>query len=330
MSWGELYGALTGYQVAAVLMAAERVGLIAALGGPGGTSDELVAETGASPRGVEVLLGSLSALGIVERETDQYRLSAAGAPLAVSGPDGLARLIRKEAVFYELWGRLDRAVVSGDALLAPFAERARTDPAGAEAFLLALNDLAGTVAPELVPAAGLDGKRRLADVGGGGAAYALAFARAHPDMVVTIVEQPDVVPISRRAVAAAGDDDGRVRVVAGDATRPGLGLDGATFDAALVSHVLHDLDPDAARAAIFGTASALEPGGVLLVHDVFREGGVTDPVIALFDVMMLVENQGGRTHRLSDVRAWLSAAGMGPAAEHALGFTTLLRAEKPA
>ncbi len=261
MSWGELYGALTGYQAAAAIMAAERVGLIAALAGPGGTPDALVAATGASPRGVEALLGSLAALGIVEEDAGAYRLSEAGAALAVDGPDGLARLIRKEAVFYDLWGRLDRAVLSGDALLAPFAERARTDPAGAEGFLLALNDLAGRVAPALAPAARLDGRRRLADVGGGGAAYAVAFARAHPDMAVTIVEQPDVVPISLRAVAAAGVAGSGVRVVAGDATRPGLGLDGETFDAALVSHVLHDLESDVARAAILGTGSAVEPAG---------------------------------------------------------------------
>ena len=330
MSWGELYGALTGYQAAAVLMTADRVGLIAALAGDGGSTDDLIAATDASARGVEVLLGSLAALGIVREEAGIHRLTEAGAPLATAGPNGLARLIRKEAVFYDLWGRLDRAVSSGDALLAPFAERARTDPAAAEAFLLVLNDLAGRVAPDLVPAARLDGKRCLADVGGGGAAYALAFARAHPGLAVTIVEQPDVVPISLRAVAAAGADGRSVRVVAGDATRPGLDLHGERFDAALVSHVIHDLDPEAARAVILGTASALEPGGVLLVHDVFREHGAADPVIALFDVMMFVENPGGRTHRLADVRAWLAEAGLPEPEEHDLGFTTLLRTEAPA
>ncbi len=65
------------------------------------------------------------------------------------------------------------------------------------------------------------------------------------------------------------------------------------------------------------------------MHDVFREGGATDPVIALFDVMMLVENQGGRTHRLADVRAWIVEAGFAEPEETGLGFTTLLRAEKP-
>ncbi len=310
-------------------MAAERVGLVDALAGPGMTADELVAATGASARGVEVLLGSLSALGIVEREADEYRLSAKGAPLALPGPDGLDRLIRKEAVFYGLWGRLDAAVASGDALLAPFAERARSDPPAAEAFLLALNDLAGRVAPDLVPAAHLDGVRTLADVGGGGAAYALAFTRAHAALEVTIVEQPAVVPISERAVAAAGADGRRVRVLAGDATRPGLGLGGARFDAALVSHVIHDMDRATAHATILGAASVLGPRGVLLVHDVFRERGAADPGVALFDVMMFVENPGGMTHSLADVRAWIAEAGLGAVEERELGFSTLVRAEVP-
>lgn len=333
MSWGELYGALTGYQAAAVLMAAERVGLIRALADGGGTIHELAAATGASARGVEALVGSFAALGLVEGDGGRYRLSAAAAPLATDGPDGLDRLIRKEAVFYGLWGRLDAAVSSGDALLASFADRARTDPAAAEAFLLALNDLAGRVAPDLVPAARLDGARSLADVGGGGAAYALAFAGAHPDLAVTIVEQAPVVPISERAMAAAASADGgaaaRVRVVAGDATADGLGLGGERFDAALLSHVLHDLDGPTARAAVQGTATALVPGGVLLVHDVFREKGTSDPVIALFDVMMFVENPGGMTHALADVRAWIAEAGLGGIEETDLGFTTLVRAVAP-
>ena len=335
MSWGELYGALTGYQAAAVIMAAERVGLIRALAGEGGTVAEMAAATGASVRGVEVLVGSFAALGLVETVAGRHRLSAKAAPLATDGPDGLDRLIRKEAVFYGLWGRLDAAVASGDALLASFAERARTDPAAAEAFLLALNDLAGRVAPDLVPAARIGDAATMADVGGGGAAYALAFAEAHPSLAVTIVEQPPVVPISERAVAASraagGDAVGaRVSVVAGDATAPGLGLDAARFDAALLSHVLHDLDGPTAHAAVLGSASALAPGGVLLVHDVFREKGAGDPVIALFDVMMFVENPGGMTHALADVRAWIAEAGLTDVEETDLGFTTLVRAVRSA
>jgi predicted O-methyltransferase YrrM len=325
MSWGELYGALTGYQAAALLMAAERVGLIAALGGAGGSIGDLAAATGASPRGVEALVGAMASLGLAEEGDGGWRLSAAGLPLTVDGPDGLDRLIRKEAVFYALWGRLDAAVLSGEALLAPFAERARTDPAGAEAFLLALNDLAGRVAPHLVPAGRLDDARTLADVGGGGGAYALAFARAHPDLTVTIVEQPSVVPISERAVRSAGAGAERIRVVAGDATLPGVGVD-QRFDAALVSHVLHDLDREAARAVVLGSASALRPGGILLVHDVFREKGAGDPVVALFDVMMFVENPGGMTHAIADVRAWIAEAGLDSVEEQDLGFSTLVRA----
>ncbi|MCU0504198.1 MAG: methyltransferase domain-containing protein [Chloroflexi bacterium] len=326
MGWGELYGTLTGYQGAAAIMAADRSGLIAALAGDGGSLDELAARTGASARGVDALVRALVAMGIVESIGSAYRLGPTGAPLAATGPDGLDRLIRKEAVFYALWARLDGAVRTGDALLAPFAERARTEPAAAEAFLLALNDLAGRVAPDLVPAARLEGARSLVDVGGGGGAYALAFSGADPGLDVTIVEQPSVVPLTERALAAAGAAGTRIRVVAGDATRRGLGLD-ERFDAALVSHLLHDMDPEAARAAVRGAASVLGPGGVLLVHDVFREQGDTDPVVALFDVMMLVENQGGRTHSLADLRGWLVEAGMGEPEVHSLGFTTLLRVE---
>lgn len=328
MDWGAMYGLLTGYQPAAVLMAAGSTGILAVLARSVGNVEEVAAETGTSVRGAEALLRGLVAIGVATVDGSRYSLTDDARALDRDGAEGLRRLVAKESVFYGLWGRLADAVRSGDALLMPFEERAATDPAAAGAFLLALNDLAERVAPGFAAAAALDDVRRLADVGGGGGACADLLARAYPSLDVTIVELPDVVPITQRALEERGADRGRVRVVAGDARRPGLGIDEAPFDAVLVSHVLHDLDTETARTVVGSAAGMVRDGGPLLVHDVFRRDGAVDPGVALFDVMMLVENPGGRTHGLTDVIGWMAEKGFADVAVHDFGFSSLLRARR--
>jgi hypothetical protein len=43
---------------------------------------------------------------------------------------------------------------------------------------------------------------------------------------------------------------------------------------------------------------------------VLDEDGDTPPAVALFDLMMLVENEGGATWTASELTAWLQAAGL--------------------
>jgi hypothetical protein len=200
--WTAMYGQLTGYQPAAVLMAAGSTGILAALARSGGTAEEVAAATGTSVRGAEALLRGLVAIGVAVADGTSYRLTDDARALDRDGGDGLRRLIAKEAVFYRLWERLADAVRTGDALLDPFQARAAAEPSAAGAFLLALNDLAERVAPDLAVAAALEDVHRLVDLGGGGGAFADLLSRAYPQLDVTIGASR-VVPITERASRSA-------------------------------------------------------------------------------------------------------------------------------
>jgi hypothetical protein len=66
-------------------------------------------------------------------------------------------------------------------------------------------------------------------------------------------------------------------------------------------------------------------GGKLVILDVLAPGeGHSNPVEALFDLMMLVEVPGGRTHAISDVSKWMESAGMSSPKPYKLYFGTLL------
>jgi len=145
-------------------------------------------------------------------------------------------------------------------------------------------------APHLVAALDLSRVRRALDLGGGSGAYAMAFARAVPGLVVEIVDTPDVVRLTRRYVAEAGLQD-RVTARAGDLR---AGEYGSGYDLALLSAVCHMLGADENADLVRRAARALAPGGRLVIHDYVLEPDRTSPrPAAIFAVNMLVNTELG-------------------------------------
>ena len=325
------YAALTSYQISAVMMTGVKMGVFRCLGSGPATAEMIAEQTGLSGRGTGSLLRSLEALGYLGLEAAQpaprYFLTDAGRLMDETGSKGLARLAVKEAYFYRLWSNLDDAVRSGNALLAPFAERVTRDKEFVETFLLALNDLAHKSADGFFAVARFDGMRRLLDVGGGAAGYATLIANRHPQIDVTLIDLPEIVPLAERVVGSEGLAE-RVKVVAGDAFTPGFGLGAMDYDAVLISHLLHDFDSAAARTILRHAFGAVKPGGRLIVNDVFTGAGPLKLPETFFDLMMLVENPGGGAHPLEAVQEWVAEGGWREAEYQPLYFGGLLQARR--
>jgi ubiquinone/menaquinone biosynthesis C-methylase UbiE len=236
----------------------------------------------------------------------------------------MKRLAWKEHLFYTAWSRLDEAVTSGQALFPSYAERVAKDLPSVERFLLALNDIAETAAPGVIATGAFQSARAILDLGGGGGGYAAALASALPSVRVTLADLPPILPIALGYLKEKGLAD-RIELVAADFQKENWGIEGRTFDAVFLSHVLHDFDAAGASAIVARAASLVKRGGKLIVLDVLvPNGGHQNPVEALFDLMMLVEVPQGRTHRLSDVCDWLQSAGMASSKSHKLYFGTLV------
>jgi SAM-dependent methyltransferase len=325
------YSSLTSYQTSAVMMTGVKTGVFRCLAGGLADAAGIAAETGLSLRGTVALLRSLEALGFVTSAHDapaNYQLTGAGQLCNETGANGLARLAIKESYFYKLWANLDDAVRSGQALLAPFAQRAKSDRGFVETFLLALNDLAHKSADGFFQVVRFDGVRRLLDLGGGAGGYATLIARRYPEVHVTLLELPEIVPIAARVVAAEGLTD-RVSVVAGDIFAPGLKLETMEYDAVLVSHVLHDFDAETGRLILRQASTAVKStGGHLILNDVFTGAGPLKLPETFFDLMMLVENPGGAAHPLAEVQRWVRESGWSEPVYQPLFFGGVLQAER--
>ncbi len=320
------YQELTLYQRSAVLMAAAKLGIFAALAGGAVTPVEAAQKVSAPPDTVARLMEALAALQYISRDRGRYALNNFSKTFLGGGAGGMKRLAWKEHLFYTAWSRLDEAITSGKALFPSYPERVAKDLPSVEKFLLALNDIAETAAPGVIATGAFQSARTILDLGGGGGGYAAALATALPGARVTLADLPQILPIARSYLTEKGLAD-RVELVPSDLGKENCGLEeeGRTFDAVFLSHVLHDFDSAGASAIIARAASLVKRGGKLIVLDVLvPNGGHQNPVEALFDLMMLVEVPQGRTHRLADVCDWFQTAGMASPKTHKLFFGTLL------
>jgi 2-polyprenyl-3-methyl-5-hydroxy-6-metoxy-1,4-benzoquinol methylase len=318
------YQELTLYQRSAVLMAAAKLGLFAALADGPATVTEVANRVSSPVDSVARLLAALGALEYISRDGDRFALNDFSRTFLRDGAGGMARLAWKEHLFYTVWSRLADAISTGNALFPSFSDRVAHDLPSVKKFLLALNDLAELAAPGIIATGAFKGATTILDLGGGGGGYAAEIARALPDSRVTLADLPEIIPIAKGHLERKGLGD-QVELVAADFLREGCGLGGRTFDCVFISHVLHDFEASTASAIVARAAHLVRAGGKLVIIDVFvPDGGHSNSVEALFDLMMLVEVPGGRTHRISDVREWMELSGMTSPKWHKLYFGILL------
>jgi SAM-dependent methyltransferase len=316
---------VTAYQQSAVVAAACATGVADAIASGPRPPEVVAAACGTSPRATRALLGGLVALGLADHGPDGYALSADGAVLAAGHPGSVAGIVAKEWYFYQAWAGLPDSVRDGHARIAPWRDRLAADPARSLDFLRALDDLAARFGGELPALAGLEGPGRLLDVGGGAGSHAAALARAVPGLEATVLDLPAVEPVLRERHPG-------LAFVPGDLDRPRFGRPaGERWDAVLLANVLHDHPPARCQAIVATAAGLLAPGGTLLVYEwVLDESGDTPPAVALFDLMMLVENEGGGAWTASVLTTWLEAAGLaGVELRRGAGPIAVLRARAP-
>jgi len=267
-----------------------------------GASAETVAEKiHASRRGTEALLNALAALKLLRKENGIFRNTPLSTRFfAETSPDSARQALLHTANLWQRWSNLSGSVRTGTpAPRTSDGERVKT-------FIAAMDRNARERSQAVLKAVGTEGIRRILDLGGGSAAYSIAFACANPAVTAEVLDLADVIPLTREYIQTAGLA-GRIQARVGDMLRDRLG-DG--FDLVLLSAICHMFSPEQNRS-LFGRAhAALAPGGRLLVQDFILEPEKTAPrFAALFSLNMLVGTPSGSSYSEPEYAAWLADAG---------------------
>ena len=293
----DLNQTLRAYMESRALLTALELDVFTAVGS-GATAAEVAQKISTHPRATEMLLNALVAMGMLVKQQGVFRNTPVTARYFAEGSKDNARpgLIHIANIWHR-WSNLTDCVRAGTAV--GHQEMAERGDDWTEPFIAAMHRNAAERAPLVVQAVGAAAGERLLDVGGGSAAYSIAFAQANEKLHATVLDLPTVLPIAQGHINAAGLA-GRVETRAGDLRRDPLGKG---FTLVLVSAICHMLSPEENQDLFRRCFEALEPQGRVVIQDFILEPDKTAPKqAALFALNMLVGTPGGQHLQLRRVQ----------------------------
>jgi len=295
------------HRSSAVLFAAVDLGVFTAIADePLGAAD-IARACGVDADRLHYLLEACVAEGLLSRNGDAYSNTPATDAFLVRGrPAYSANGLKYAQDLYPAWNHLADLMRTGRPPMPPETILG-DDKEKTRAFVYAMHERArgiGSVLPHLVD---LKGRKKLLDVGGGPGTYSVALIQQTPGLTSTVLDVPGVLEVARELVDASGFGD-RVTLMPGDYLKSSFGHG---FDVALLSGMMHRETPATCLMLLKKAFDALEPGGLVIVSDVFFEDDAkTKPPFALyFALNMMLTSDEGSAHAVTEMARWASEAG---------------------
>jgi SAM-dependent methyltransferase len=326
-SYRDLLRLAHGFELAKVFFTANDLDLFSRLEEGRETAD-LAFELGVDSRALGLLLNALTAMGLLEMSGDSYRNSSVANEFLVRGENWRGSIFRHIHHCWEAWNELPKVLRSGRPTAPKEADILGAREEWTRDFIRGMDDVTRDLAPQVARQLDFGEARVLLDVGGGPGTYAAAFLAAHPSLCeVRLFDLPGALAVGRERLAARGLLD-KVRLIEGDFCLNELG---SGVDVVWISQVFHSRDEEGCRMLVEKAWRALNPGGVLAVHEFLLDEGKTAPLsAALFAVHMLVMTEGGRTYSGGEIGGWMAAQGfILPEVRRVSEETAVVLARKP-
>ncbi|OEU64311.1 MAG: hypothetical protein BA867_11760 [Desulfobacterales bacterium S5133MH16] len=168
-------------------------------------------------------------------------------------------------------------------------------------------NIAMSMAPSLADTIDLSGRNHLLDLGGGPGTYAIHYCLKNPRLKATVYDLPTTRPFAKKTIERFGLTD-RIDFIDGNYVKEEIE---GTYDVAWLSHILHGEDQKDCQRIIEKTVSALEPGGMIIVHDFILNNAMDGPLFpALFSLNMFLGTSGGQSYSEKQITGMLAKAGV--------------------
>jgi 3-hydroxy-5-methyl-1-naphthoate 3-O-methyltransferase len=317
-----------GYVPPLVLEAAVRHRVFDVLDGGPKTIAQVQKETGASERGLTAVMNALVGMDFLAKDKQGlFSLTPESSAFLVSTkPSFQGGLLRHGSEqLIPKWLHLNKIVETGRPEAAVNLEEAGGD--FFQRFVVDIFPLSYPAAQTLSRHLSADAVVRVLDLAAGSGVWSIALAQGSEKATVTVVDWPEVIPITRKTVGKFGLAE-RYSYVAGDLLQADFG---SGHTVATLGHILHSEGRDRSRELLKKTFQALAPGGTIAVAEFLVNADRTGPLNGLFfAVNMLVNTDSGDTYSFEEISGWLKEAGfIDPRTLDAPGPSPLILATKP-
>jgi predicted O-methyltransferase YrrM len=252
-----------------------------------------------------MLLNALTAMQLLRKQDTVYQNTPESLRfLTKASPSYVGHMISHHQQLMSSWSRLDEGIKTGR----PIRTRAsRSDDTWRENFLMGMFNMAMLLAPKIVSQLDLSGRKHLLDLGGGPGTWSIHFCKHNPQLNATIYDLPTTRPFAEKTIEKFELTD---RIEFRDVDYIKEGIEG-TYDVAWLSHILHSESPDNCMRIVKKAASALTPGGLILVHDFILNNTMDGPLFpTLFSLNMLLGTDGGQAYSEQQIKDMLEVAGV--------------------
>lgn len=274
------------------------------------TVEQLSQATGASIRGLRILLNALVSFEFLSKDAEQkYTLTPESCAFLVSTKPsfhgGLFRHTSSQLLPH--WLELTEIVRTGKPSTA-----INHEAAGADFFQQFVNDIfpisypAARELAEVLNVAATHLPMRVLDLATGSGVWGITIAQQSPLVQVTAVDWQGVIPVTQQNVERFGLSD-RMKCIAGDLLTADFGTD---YHLATLGHILHSEGETRSRKLLQKVFEALASGGTIAISEWLVNESHTGPINAtIFAVNMLVNSEEGETFSFAEISSWLTQAG---------------------
>ena len=290
------------------LLAGMQLGVFTSLADGPLDSEQIAARIQVSAERLSPLLYALAATGLLGVENNRFfNGSKARHHLVETSPNYVGNV---HHLLSDLWSA---SLKTADSIRLdqPQAEHSFGDmtPGQLYTFFRGLHDESLATGRNLAERFDISSRTRLLDVGGGSGGLAIGVSQACPKLSATVLDLPEVIPITGRFIREANATD-RVHTLALDITREPVPDE---FDAAVVKAFLQTLPPYQASRAVSHIGAALKPGSAIYIlgNGILDDCRYSPPEAAIFNIVFLNIYRGGGAYTENEYRIWLTQAGFG-------------------
>lgn len=293
--------------------------------------EELQVATGASARGLSAIANALVGLELLAKDgSGSYALTPESAAFLVqSKPSFMGGLIlHTSGHLIPRWLHLNEVIQTGFPVRAVNQEE--TGSTFFEEFVLDIFPMSYPPAKALAEHLDLGAATApvsVLDLAAGSGVWGIALAQGSPQVRVTAVDWPGVLPTTQKTVAKFGLT-GQYTFSPGDLHDADFG---SGHQIATLGHILHSEGEKRSRELLAKTFEALGPEGTIAVQEFLVNKERTGPMNGLiFAVNMLINTENGNTWSFEEISDWLREAGfVNPRTLDSPGPSPLILATKP-
>jgi hypothetical protein len=305
------------YWESAALMAAVELEIFTAIAHGHDTIAGVARAAGISARNAERLLTALTAMTLLERQTDSQ-----GGERFANAPDVQRFLVKDGERYAGPWILFTKPRWEAFGKLAEHLRRQEENHLGqyteftvddARRYHAATYSIGMGAARLFSRSVDLSGRKLLLDLGGGSGAYSIVATRTFSGLKAIVLDLPPVAVVAKEYIAS-NDAAGRVSTLAGDFTRTEFPQG---VDVVVMASNLPQYEPALIRLVVGKAFAALVPGGEMhLIGETLHDDRRGPLSAALWGLNEAIQGSTGLAHTEGEVRGYLEGAGFADVTVH--------------